>query len=379
MKTILKDKIIITTSFSYLIVMFFFLWKYDINLGGEGIKYPIKGKQFLLGDDFKHGFFDYLYVSYILLSAFVQKLSINFIWISVFQIFLSLSAALLFYKMLLKYFDRLIALIGFFLLLSCYPVQRWVLYLYSEGVHTSFVIIGLYTFISLKEKITKQNLFFFISILVLLFTTRPIAIIFLLSCAFLNTYLLYINKKKVFFYVSILVAFILILVTISSPIRFFVNPDSIKRQEIICQVPEVNKDIPYKDFNSIGLGEALRVIKQDVGFGNYILLGLKKVFSFFKMQRSYFSSLNNLVLSSYYIIYLMAIIGLFIKEKKYKVLKLFSILYILISIFCIFFTCSDWSNRFISPVFPFIILLAIIGIDFLVKKRKSNLSSTIIN
>jgi hypothetical protein len=148
----------------------------------------------------------------------------------------------------------------------------------------------------------------------------------------------------------------------NSPLTTFINPDSLKRMEIICQVPEKNVSESYLEFNNAGLYKSYLVIKNEIGIGNFFVVGFKKLGRFFGMQRPYYSWHNNLLLLLYWIFYPFLLVGIFSSQgKSFYYVKLFSIFYLLFTSVAIFFTCDDWANRFISPVFPFILQLAAAG------------------
>lgn len=98
---------------------------------------------------------------------------------------------------------------------------------------------------------------------------------------------------------------------LNSPLTAFVNPDSLKRMEIICQVPETGVDVPYEEFNRQGLSKAFAVIKDEIGIGNFLKNGFIKLGYFFGMYRSYYSRQNNLLLLCYTLLYPFALIGIF--------------------------------------------------------------------
>ncbi|MBK7123389.1 MAG: hypothetical protein IPH68_11575 [Chitinophagaceae bacterium] len=80
-----------------------------------------------------------------------------------------------------------------------------------------------------------------------------------------------------------------VIVILNSPLTAYVNPDSIRRMEIICQVPETNEPMVYREYNRQGLNEAFRVIKEEVGLGNFFRNGFKKLGYFF-FDRSFFKA-----------------------------------------------------------------------------------------
>jgi hypothetical protein len=189
--------------------------------------------------------------------------------------------------------------------------------------------------------------------------SRPVGIIFLLSAVIVTIGWLFRNRNRKGAYILSMLCIAGLIGILYSPVTAFVNPDSLKRMEVICQVPEANAGIDYTEFNRAGLGKAFSVIKNEIGFGNFFMTGFKKLGNFFSMYRPYYSMPNNGLLLLYCLFYPFALIGIFSKQTgKYAHIRWVSIGYLCFTAVAIFFTCDDWANRFISPAFPFILLLA---------------------
>ncbi len=356
-------KNIIIVAVIYFLASAFILYNYGIQLGGEAEKYIDNAHRILNGDELRNGFFGFFYVLYSLLVAFFVKFSINLIAVAVVQVVLSFFAGLLFYKLLLATLEnKTIAFVFFIAYLFCYPVQRWNFYLYSESLHNSLLVIGLYFFHRWLNQAKFIRLLSLSTLLLLILFSRPTGLIFLMTFFAILIAWLHHNKKRFAFYTVTGIAVVTIIAVLNSPLTAFVNPDSLKRMEIICQVPEVNGNAPYEEFNRQGLFKAFRVIKNEVGVGNFFRNGFAKLGYFFGMYRPYYSWQNNLLLLCYTLLYPFALIGIFSKQGRlFRYIKWFAIAYLSITAVAIFFTCDDWANRFISPVFPFILVLAAAG------------------
>lgn len=202
-------------------------------------------------------------------------------------------------------------------------------------------------------------MFTLVVVLLLILFSRPVGILFLIALFVVILCWLYSSNKRVQFYILGGVGLVAVVMILNSPFTAFVNPDSIRRMEIICQVPETNDTINYREYNREGLYTAFAVIKNEIGFGNFFMNGLKKLGYFFGMYRSFYSWPHNLLLICFTIFYPFALIGVFSKSgRSFYYIKLFSVTYLIITSIGIFFTCDEWSNRFISPAFPFIMILA---------------------
>ena len=354
------EKKIIASAIIYFFISGILLFRYGIQLGGEAEKYIDNANRILNQEELRNGFFGFFYVVYSLLVAFFVKFSINLVFISVVQIGLSFFAAFCLYKLLIHVLEnKKIAFVFFIAYLLCFPIQKWNFYLYSESVHNSFLVIGLYLFHKLlKEKNYKLLLSFAVMLLLILFS-RPVGLLFFLSATVVMIIWFYQNNRKILFYLFSLLSIVAVIVILNSPVTAFINPDSLRRMEVICQVPEINTGSAYQEFNRQGLYKSYTVIKDEIGVGNFLKSGFKKLGYFFGMYRSYYSWQNNLLLLCYIIFYPFALIGIFSKYGgSYYYIKLVSVFYLLLTSIAIFFTCDDWANRFISPVFPFILILA---------------------
>ena len=357
------DRKFVVISIFYFCMMFFFLYLFGINTSGEAFKYLLDAKSLIQRKPLNYGEFSYFYLSYSFLVSIFLKIKISLIFLSVFQIILSFFAGVCVYHILIKRFaDRFYSLLFFALYLFCYPIQKWLFFAYSEGVHTSLVVIGTYFFLELLKKFTLKNFLVFLFICLVILTTRPVGIIFMLT-VFCAIVIYFYKRKKWKQLVLCSFAFLCaLLFTLNSPFKYFVNPDSLRRMEVICQVPEEGRTMPYSQFNKTGLQGAYSVIKNEVGFKNFFVNGLKKLRSFYGLTRPYFSVRNNIFLSLFWLFYPFAIIGAFTKKNSlFQDAKIFSLIYIVITTAAIFVTCDDWSDRFIAPVFPFVLLLTARG------------------
>lgn len=354
------EKKIIITAIIYFLLSGIILYTYGIQLGGEAEKYIDNAHRILNKQELRNGVFGFFYLAYSLLVAFFVKFSVNLVAVAIVQVLLSFIAALFFYKLLFETLgNKTAAFIFLVAYLLCYPVQKWNFYLYSESLHNSLLVIGVYLFNKWVQERKFSRLMTLVAIVLLILFSRPAGVLFLMSLFAVLMVWLYRNKKQMQFYLLAGISIASVIVILNSPLTAFVNPDSIRRMEVICQVPETNADAGYQEFNRQGLNKALAVIKDEIGLGSFIKNGAKKLGYFFGMYRSYYSWQNNLLLICFTAFYFFAIIGIFSKQSKaYFCIKLFSIFYLLFTITAVFFTCDDWANRFIAPAFPFILVLA---------------------
>ncbi len=366
----LQKKQFVIVSSAYFITAFALLVHYGVNDGGEAFKYLLDGKSIAQSKGLNYGEFSYFFVTYSLFLSFFIKYKISLWVVALIQILLSYWAAYSLYKLiLLRSQNHFLALLIVCCYLFCYPIQKWIFFIYSEGVHTSLVVIGFCVFIKLLDKYSFINLVFFITLSAALITTRPVGVLFLLSAYLTFLFVCYHKKQQKVFVLSFVVGILFCTAVLNSPVRYFINPDSLKRMELICMVPQNGITANYSQYNRTGLAGAFKVVKNDIGFSNFFKAGVKKLQLFFGLARSYYSLKNNIFLEVNWLFYPFALLGIFFnRQKEFSVIKTFSILIILITAAGIFVTCDDWSNRFIAPVFPFIIILAGVGLNHLKNK-----------
>ena len=357
------EKKIIVAAVIYFLISGFILSRYGIQLGGEAEKYIDNANRILHHSALRNGFFGIFYVVYSLLVLIFVKFSINLVFVAAVQIILSFIAALSLYMLLVNVLEnRTIAFLFLIGYLLCYPIQKWNYFLYSESMHTSLLVLGIYFFDKLLRDRKYKLLVTFGVVLLLILFSRPVGILFLAAATGVVLTWLYSNKKKILFYIVSGLSLVAVIGIANSPVTAFINPDSLKRMEVICQVPETNTDTAYQEFNQVGLYKVYTVIRDDIGVVNFLKNGFRKLGRFFGMYRPYYSWQNNLLLLFYCIFYPFMLIGIFVKRGGgFFYVKLLSILYLLLTSIIIFFTCDDWANRFISPVFPFILILAASG------------------
>jgi len=354
------DKKIMAAAVVYFLISYFLLFRFGIHTDGEAEKIIENANRLINGREFFNGIFGYFYFAYTVLVAVCIRLAVNLVVVAVLQIALSFFAALCLYRLLNDTLNNnRIAFLFFAVYLLCYPVQKWNFFLYTESMHTSFLVIGIYLFNTwMNDKKIKRVAALLFFLLLILFS-RPVGIIFLLSLFTVLLIWLYQHNRKLHFYVLTGISLVSVIVLLNSPFTAFVNPDSIRRMEIICQVPATNDTAVYREYNRQGLAEAFRVIKEAVGPGNFFRNGFKKLGYFFGMYRNYYSWQHNLLLVGFTVLYPLALIGIFSgRNKPFNYVRLFALIYLLFTSAGIFFTCDEWSNRFIAPAFPFILILA---------------------
>lgn len=377
---LLHDKKIAFAAVIYFLVCGIAIYKFGINTNGEAAKYIDDAQRILNGESLRAGFLSIFYIAYSLLISFFLYFSITLQAIAWLQILLSFVAACCIYKLLFEITaDNRISFAAFIIYLICFPVQKWNFFLYTESIHTSFITAGLYFFYCVFQKRETKRWWILLIVLLLIIFSRPVGMIFLLA-GLIVAIIIFIKSHRKIVYYSIGLCFIIVCIfLLQSQFAIYFNPDSLRRMEIICQVPQANTALDYKEYNASGLTSFFHVIYAEIGIKTFLLNGVKKVISFFGMVRSFYSTGHNIILfSTGIIMYPIAILGLFfLKNKNAFLVKSFSIIYIFLTSIGIFFTCDEWSNRFIAPVLPFIVILFGLGLCWLKNKWIGKVESKI--
>ena len=350
----------------YLSISLFILYKIGINIGGEGAKYIIDANNYLHLKSSERGVFGIFYIVYSLFVALIIKLGLPYSIIAVIQLICSAIAGCALYKTISDITgNRRVGLLGFIFFITCLTVQQWNYFLYSESLHCSFIVIAIYYFHKIFVERQNPKTGMFILMLFLVFFSRPVGVIFMVALAITLIIWLFKNNKRRTGIILSLFGLIVFGLMLQLHWAFYFNPDSLRRMEIICQVPINGSGVGYTEYNKAGLGEFAKVIVHEIGVGNFLQLGFRKVASFYSLRRSFYSTSHNLLLIlTTLLFYPMAIIGmLFYKKPGINYVKLLLLLYIGITSVGIFFTCDEWSNRFIVPVLPMVIILACLGIE----------------
>jgi hypothetical protein len=246
----------------------------------------------------------------------------------------------------------LTAMAGTLLLVITIPFQMWNFHLFTESLFLSVLILlasrlFIYGIPSLKNALTISVLFLALSFL------RPTGVLLL---APISVYIWIMRKEwQIKFLIPIIVSVLLVL---SANLIFATS----YLQEYIVLARE-NNWVVWKN-------EAFPAI------GSYPELLATRAFYYFAMTRPYFSDMHNLLMMSFYPVYLLALIGIPLFWKQNKAEFLFTAVWIFtLSIFSIA-TFLNWHARFITPLLPFFILMAAFGIKNLTIRLKGTPEST---
>ncbi len=105
--------------------------------------------------------------------------------------------------------------------------------------------------------------------------------------------------------------------------------------------------------------------------GHYLRLTGLRLLSFFNMTRSYYGTAHNAFLLFYMIpVYLFTIAGLKRSIKSMGAFAIFLLALLILYPFGATFQCDDWHSRFTMVVFPYFILLGVLGAFNIFEKKE---------
>ena len=358
----------------WLVIQLGLLLHNGIVTNGEAIPYIHEADYFIANATFTSAKFIF-YSVYILLLALFQQTGIQAIGVYVVQAALNLYAMHCFFKLTNRVTkNNTTAFFATVLLIICIPWQDWTTYLYTESMFCSIVIIFSYSLFHLKRKSKTLFAFALILFLLLLFS-RPTGLLFIPVTALLFVYR-WIKKGKIFpAILTISIAAFLFIILVNYAMQGggefdFMKP--FRDENILCYLPTqtTSADVAIpKDGNSL---QALLfyVMHNPAAF---IHLAFLKFQSYWGLTRSYYSSSHNLLLMCFfYPLYFFAFIGLLRFWRSNGAFTLYVCAIIFFFTLSVLVTCDDWSNRFIMPVLPFIIIFGTNGIITIINRLKSN-------
>ncbi len=347
--------------------MYLLYMKLGIIEINEAEKYILASRAITGGEitnTLKHHFF---YSSYILFLVLVFQ--IGSIKTVVFvQLLLNILAAICLKKSTnLLLGNKLFGLFAQICFLFCIPIQTWTLTLFSDNFFVCIICISLYY--TLKHK-TKTDLLIWMMLCVLLTFSRPPGIFFTYCFVFYYLYQLKLLKPYFFYGLAILTitAIFFLLFTTEVETKGYIKP--IVAGAVIVDQPDYN--IPeFNDNEKAPLSHAYIYLYNKHGFAYLATLYYKKVKSFFTLTRSYYSTAHNYLLIAHYILYPLALAGfIFLFRNSRKPSAVLFLLLIFFAANLTGLTYNEWHYRFTLSIFPVLIILSIIGIQFLLNLKK---------
>jgi hypothetical protein len=328
----------------------------------EAEKYILRANNLI-----ENGSYDLSYICYstfIIFLALVFKLGIGYKGVVLFQLILNGFATIKIFQITKAISgEKIVAFFASLFFILCYQIQVWNFHLYTDSFFLSIVILFFDALIN--SNLTKwSNRIKFATLLLLLLFARPTGILFLVPFIVYviiknrNT-IFKINNYKIIFYSSLLLIFIFSGSIYLNKSQLMYNGlfQAFPSNKIICGVESGLENFISLKNNPHG---TFQYLSHNITL--FIKVSYLKLVSFYGMVRPFFSSTHNLILMSFYPIYLLSIIGICTKFK-FKEDKYFIITTLMVFSGLVIITCVNWHSRFILPILPFIIILAAIGLN----------------
>lgn len=113
------------------------------------------------------------------------------------------------------------------------------------------------------------------------------------------------------------------------------------------------------DLQGHTIGAAQRYLVHHVGWMEWGRITLRRISSLFTLTRPYFSTLHNVVNAVFFALYPLAVIGLWRSWRQDRVRSVLAV--ILLNSALVALTHDEWSGRFVVPLLPWIIALAVLA------------------
>ena len=254
--------------------------------------------------------------------------------------------------------STLAADIAFVFALFCFPLQQWVLALYTESFFASVSVIFL-------ERITRPgraDTLTWVLALIVLFA-RPVGLLFVGPAAIWK--LVDTGSIHVPMWLRNTGYGMILLVAICIPGIARDQMAPIVEAHVICGFPE--RPGAMQDFEGSTVLEAQCHLYAHNGLGYTLGLFVRRVVSLFTLPRDYFSGILNAFLTGHYALFLLAAWGWWFWRKHLVVGLLCAIF--LLNVLLVGLTHDEWSERFLVPMWPIVLLFAAFGTALIHEKK----------
>ncbi len=345
-------------------LLWFAIFGFRYNLEGE--KYILQADYFLKNNSFKENRFIF-YATTIFLIAICKILHLKMAIAIIILLFINLKAFIFFTKALERFLNyKILAILTTTFLVFFFPFQSWTMYLYTENIYYSLILVLIAQLLR-TSNITSKNILQTTIILILLIFSRPLAILFI--APILLFYAILANRTQRF-YIVLATLFGAIVFNFISQIVFTTTPDwtvqrSFIEENLICDVPTVSSTSNLKLItNNSQLKMLIFYITHN--FGHFLPLAFKRLQLFFLNYRNYYSNFHNFYLISTLVPIYAIIIFRFKLIFKFctKQFFVFTVSSIILIAASIAMQCDDYHNRFFMSLMPLLSIFVAIAVKF---------------
>ncbi|HYF29757.1 MAG TPA: hypothetical protein VD993_01415 [Chitinophagaceae bacterium] len=343
------------------------LLAFGIYTQEEAAKYVYEAGYFT-----QHGTFSQpkyvFYSGYIFLHILSNAVHAGFAGVYAVQLLLNAFATYCFYRLALQTAgNKTAAFIGTLLLILCIPFQKWTVYLFTESVFFSLMIIYCYVLFKPYRNVYAK-LASILLLLLLLVIARPTGMLAIPATIMLASLYLFRQGRKLLAFAiwvpGLLIAVWLADTAMKGKGEFdFILP--LVEEHIICGL--TNRDAGetwyfYEDGKPEESSFLGLIAYAAQNFTSFVRLAFMRLGAFFALVRPYYSELHNfLLVVGFYPMYVLAVYAVGYLKRHARPFLIFSLTLIATFAFSVMLTCDDWHNRFIMPVMPLILLYAGMG------------------
>ncbi len=326
----------------YSLLLIVIISSQGVLMDKEAAKYVGCAHQVLQGD------FHDLFGNYLKYSAYVLFL-LPFVALGIpagavlVQIVLMVLAALALRKLAIRLAEKLpCGDLAMALFLLCPFIQSWTLALYTEAFFTCVSILFL-------ERITRSRKpdAFVLLLGVITVLARPVGLIFVGPALLWK-----VTKGNQWLFWS--GCMVLLVLALSIPGIRPAQLGPIVSGQVLAGVPD--DVLPDPTFVGTSILDAQLFLLKNLSFVEWLALIGRRMTSFFTLTRTHFSTFHNLVNGTFYLLYPLAILGIW-KHRRNSLLPLFFAI-LLMNALLIGLTHDEWSGRFMVPILPLVIVLA---------------------
>ena len=347
---------------SWFMLQLAFLWFLGIEEKDEAAKYIELSERLVAGSgDFQ--LYNIWYAGYIGLHSLFRLVGLPVQTMYVFQLILSFVSMICFIRILATWTsNRMVLTLSGLLYATCFIIQQWVPFLFTDTVFYMLLIIASYYLLN-ENKDLQHRIIFWLFFLLLPFF-RPVGVLFVLvACLhWLFTWQRSHLVKILLGIIYLAVLFFVIRKSLDHAGYFY--PYHNLDANIICGLSSDLLQYQVVPYNNDTKVPAYLMSNPEMS----IRLFLARFYKSFSFTRPYFSLSHNLAITlSSLFYYSLAVVGLLsvIRQKK----RNYFFLLAGALIFCIpgIAFCVEWSGRMALPTFCFTLVLSAIGVDTMLK------------
>ena len=360
----------------WLIVQVALFMQYGIFAELESLKY-IGQAEYLI----KHGTVTtsnfWLYSTQIFLIAASKLVGTGLASVVIVQLIFNGLATRALYRLATELSNQTTGLVVGLIFVFTIPMQVYNFFLQTESLFFSFTILFSCYILRLR-KLTAISIISVLAFLALISVTRPSGLLWI-PCAFLYLFFRFFKGIKVLLKAGISVAVaILFFIVLNAALGSGGELDTMLPfldEQLICGVPTLSSqaDIQTAD-NANSIQGLLYYITHN--FGQFIRLAWLKTKLFFGLNRDYYSTSHNAFLICYFFpFYFLALFSIRTWMKKNKNVLLYCLSLVAITWGTVILSCDDWHNRFFFTIVPYIYVVSIPAINFIVGRIKKTITS----